>query len=76
MAEDSIAKTAITCPIGLWEWLVVPFGLRNAAQSFQRLMDNIFSDVSFVVVHIDDILVYSKTVEEHQILLDKVFSLL
>ena len=55
MAEDSIAKTAIATSFGLWEFLRMPFGLKNAAQTFQRLMDSIFQHLDFVFVYLDDI---------------------
>ena len=42
MAPASIPKMAIATPFGLWEFLRMPFGLKNAAQTFQRLMDGIF----------------------------------
>ena len=61
MAEDSIAKTAIATSFGLWEFLRMPFGLKNAAQTFQRLMDSIFQHLDFVFVYLDDILVASKS---------------
>ena len=50
---------------GLYEWNVMPFGLKNAPQIFQRMMDNIFGKYSFVLVYIDDILVFSYTLQEH-----------
>ena len=48
---DDIPKTAIITPFGLWEFLRMPFGLRNSAQTFQRMMDWILHDLSFVCVH-------------------------
>ena len=54
MAEDSIAKTAIASSFGLWEFFRMPFGLKNAAQTFQRLMDSIFQHLDFVFVYLDD----------------------
>jgi hypothetical protein len=44
----------------LWEWLVMPFGLKNAPVFFQRIMDQILERVNFVKCYIDDVLVHSK----------------
>lgn len=76
MAPSSIAKTAIITPFGLWEFLRMPFGLKNAAQSFQRLMDGILRDVPFAFVYLDDILVASRSPQEHTQHLQQLFSLL
>ena len=76
MAEDSIAKTAIATSFGLWEFLRMPFGLKNAAQTFQRLMDSIFQHLDFVFVYLDDILVASKSPVEHYNHLRQIFTLL
>ena len=76
MAEDSIAKTAIATSFGLWEFLRMPFGLKNAAQTFQRLMDSIFQHLDFVFVYLDDILVASKAPVEHYNHLRQIFTLL
>ena len=66
MHLDSIPWTTFSCPEGHFEWLVMPFGLKNAPSIFQRKMDIIFRDNdSFVVVYIDDILVFSKNKKKH-----------
>lgn len=66
MYPDSIEWTAFTCPEDHYEWLVIPSGLKNALSIFQRKMDNIFGQYrNFVLVYIDDILVFSKTMQEH-----------
>lgn len=65
MAEEDIPKTAITTPFGLFEFLRMPFGLRNAAQSFQRFIDNITRGLPFVFAYLDDLLVASASIEEH-----------
>ncbi len=44
----------------LWEWLVMPFGLKNAPVFFQRVMDQVFEGANFLKCYIDDILVHSK----------------
>jgi hypothetical protein len=56
MAEQNISKTAVSNPFGLFEFLVMPFGLRNTTQTFQRFMDMIFRDLDFAFFYIDDII--------------------
>jgi cleavage and polyadenylation specificity factor subunit 1 len=63
---DDIQKTAITTPFGLFEFPYMSFGLRNAAQTFQRFMDEILMDLPFCFAYIDDILVFSKSIEDHE----------
>ncbi|KRZ64132.1 Retrovirus-related Pol polyprotein from transposon, partial [Trichinella sp. T8] len=47
VAEEDIPKTAITTPFGLFEYVRMPFGLRNAAQTFQRFMDEVTRGLRF-----------------------------
>merc|ERR1739844_461506 len=63
---EDIPKTAVITPFGLFEFLRMPFGLKNAAQTFQRLMDSVLQDLDFLFVYLDDILVASRTPEEHK----------
>ncbi|RUS85586.1 hypothetical protein EGW08_006669 [Elysia chlorotica] len=74
MAPSSIPKTAVVTPFGLWEFLRMPFGLKNAAQSFQRLMDGILRDIPFAFVYLDDILVASRSSQEHAQHLEQLFN--
>ena len=67
MAEADAKKTPIITPFGLFEFTCMPFGLCNAAQTFQRFMDSIFRDLPFVFVYLDDILIASKNLDEHKI---------
>ena len=60
-----IPKTAVITPFGLFEFLRMPFGLKNAAQSFQRLMDSVLRDMPFLFIYLDDVLVASASEEEH-----------
>lgn len=62
---DDICKTAIVTPFGLYEYVKMPFGLRNAAQTFQRLMDSVLRGLDFVFCYLDDVLIASKNHEEH-----------
>ncbi|KAD4180214.1 hypothetical protein E3N88_28805 [Mikania micrantha] len=66
MDEESVEWTAFLVPGGLYEWLVLPFGLKNARAIFQRKMDGSFKGTEeFIAVYIDDILVFSKDESEH-----------
>ncbi len=74
VAEEDIKKTAIVTPFGLFEFLRMPFGLKNAAQAFQRLMDSICAGLNGVFVYLDDILIASTDAEQHQRDLIELFS--
>ena len=67
-----VAKTAITTPFGLYEMVRMPFGLRNAGQTFQRFMDEVLRDVPGCFVYLDDILLASPTEDDHLRLLETV----
>ncbi|CAB4420776.1 unnamed protein product [Rhizophagus irregularis] len=74
MIEEDKEKTAFICSQGLYEYNVMPFGLKNAPGTFQRLMDKVLKEYigEFVVVYIDDIMIYSKNFEEHLQHIEKV----
>ncbi|XP_063635186.1 uncharacterized protein LOC134805926 [Cydia splendana] len=63
---DDIPKTAITTPFGLFEFPYMTFGLRNAAQTFQRFLDEVLKGLDFCFGYIDDIIVYSESETQHQ----------
>ena len=64
--EEHRPKTAIITPFGLFEFNRMPFGLRNAGATFQRFMNSIFNNSMFIFVYLDDVLIFSPSLEEHK----------
>lgn len=71
MASEDRRKTAL---ITSFVFNVMPFGLTNAAQSFQYFMDSILRGLDFAFCYIDDILIASKTADEHKLHIEQVLS--
>nr|KYP55932.1 Transposon Ty3-I Gag-Pol polyprotein [Cajanus cajan] len=69
IAANDVSKIAFRCPgaLGMYEWVMMPFGLKNAGATYQRAMNLIFHDLigKFVQVYIDDIIVGSKQKKDH-----------
>lgn len=74
--EEDIEKTAVLTPFGLYEYLFMPYGLKNAGATFQRFMDNIFLDLKCVFVYLDDVLIFSESEEQHHRDIESVFKVL
>ena len=64
MASKNVPKTVIITPFGMFEFLRLPFGLQNAANTFQSMMDQILN-LPYLFVYIDDILVFSPDLTSH-----------
>ncbi len=73
VAKSDQPKTGVTTPFGLFLYRRMPFGLRNASQSFQRLIDIALQDLPFARAYMDDILIASKNETEHLRHLELVF---
>ena len=73
--ETDIPKTAFICCEGLYEYTKMAMGLKNAPSCFQRLLETVFADMlgQGVLVYIDDLILFTRTEEEHEELLEKVF---
>jgi RNase H-like domain found in reverse transcriptase/Reverse transcriptase (RNA-dependent DNA polymerase)/Integrase zinc binding domain len=65
VAAADVQKTAVITPFGLFEFVKMPFGLKNAGMTFQRLMYRILFDIPYVFVYLDDMLIASRNKEEH-----------
>ena len=78
MREEDVYKTTFRTHLGHYEYLVMPFGLCNTSFTFQVAMNTIFKPYirRFILVFFDDILVYSKSLEEHIEQLEIVLELL
>ena len=76
MHLDSVKWIAFSCSEGLFEWKVMPFGLKNVPQIFQRKMDNIFGNYKeFTYTYINVVLFFFKTNEEHYLHLKQILHL-
>lgn len=73
IVSDDICKTAFTSPVGLFEYLRMPLGLKNAPSTFQRFLNEVLFDLDFVFCYLDDIFISSSDVSEHQINLKILF---
>ena len=73
---SDVPKTAVSTPFGLFEFLKMPFGLKNAGATFQRYMDTLFSNMPNVECYIDDIVVASENEADHLKDLNEVFKIL
>ena len=77
ISEEDVPKTAFTTPFGHYEFRVLSFGLTNAPATFQAVMNRLFGHLhQFCVVYLDDILIFSKTPEEHEQHLSAVLQIL
>lgn len=76
MAEEDKPKTAFVCPLGFFEFNRMPQGVTNAPSTFQRLMEKCVGDLHLneVLVFLDDLIVFSDTLEEHEVRLMKVLN--
>ena len=65
MASEDVPKTAIVTLFGMFEFLCLPFGLRNTGNTFQRMMDHILGNLPYCFIYIEDILVFSPNLSSH-----------
>ena len=78
IAPEDIHKTAIRTPLGAYEFIVMPMGLCNAPSTFQRMMESVLRPylTKCCMVYLDDIIIYSKSHEEHRVHLKQVLDAL
>lgn len=75
MDSNSVEKTAFTVNNGHYEYLRMPFGLKNAPATFQRMMDEVFREYlyKFAFVYMDDVVIFSKCLQEHLLHIKLIF---
>ena len=71
--KHSIPKTAFNSPFRKYEYVKVPFGLAQAPAYFQELMTGILKDFNFAIAYLDDIIIFSKALQDHLSHIRKVF---
>jgi hypothetical protein len=78
MREEDISKISFRCHYGHYDFLVMPFGLTNAPATFQSYMNHVFNKQlrKHLLVFFDDLLIYSKTWEEHLRHVDQILSIM
>lgn len=76
MSPESVEKTAFSVNNGHYEYVRMPFGLRNAPSTFQRVMDNILKEHLYqcCFVYMDDIVIFSRSLHDHMVHLRKIFN--
>lgn len=72
---DDRYKTAFIVPHGQYQWTIMPFGLKNAPSEFQKRMEDIFGGEEYIIVYINDLLVFSRDVNSHKLHLEKFYEL-
>ena len=73
LSKDSRAKTAFVTPFGKYEFLMVSFGLAQAQAYFQLLMNKVLEGLSYAMIYLDDIIIFSTNEEDHLRHLENVF---
>eukprot|EP00834_Sanchytrium_tribonematis_P008014 NODE_833_length_3618_cov_0.950270.p2 type:complete len:129 gc:universal NODE_833_length_3618_cov_0.950270:1671-1285(-) len=74
--KESQQYTAFSLPWGTYIWLRMPMGISTAPEAFQELMTSLIDHLSYVLVYIDDILIFSHNLEQHLFHLETVFKIL
>ena len=73
LGKDSRAKCAFVTPFGKYKFLMVPFGLAQAPENFQLLMNQVLESLTFAMTYLDEIIILSNIGEEHLLHLEEVF---
>lgn len=71
---EHVSKTAVISQAGLFEYIRMPFGLKNAPSTWMRFITTVLGDLPFIFIYFDDILVFSETLEQHLEYLDIIFN--